>query len=159
MPQRSSHLLAPTIIPDFWTKKSTGLTATERGSLATLSAKLCASGICAGDLARCALWLFKEALETERCPTDSSSKSTSRHLPVPLSDLLPACLEWLTYGNFKLAKLSIDNYNPTPFQATNGDQVSASPGHVALEIRNEGPSLQVITALIISRFRANEPTP
>ena len=50
---------------DFWTEEFIGLNIIERENLAVLTAKLCAVGVCALDLAGCALWLFKQALQTE----------------------------------------------------------------------------------------------
>jgi hypothetical protein len=100
----------------FWTNESLGLANVERESLAVFTAKLCAAGVCSIDLAQCALWLFKETLETD-------AKDSGHSLP----DLLPTCIEWLKYGNDKLAKLSADGCST----AGNGQQAAISPGPLA----------------------------
>ena len=119
----------------FWTNESMGLKPAERAGLATLTAKLCASGVCPGAMAHCALSLFKQASETKRQVTAFSSDGTSgsEHSPVPLTDLLPACLAWLTYGNFKLAKTCVDGYTPVPISADNDDWVVTTPSHVTVD--------------------------
>ncbi|CAM1501295.1 Fc.00g104570.m01.CDS01 [Cosmosporella sp. VM-42] len=129
-------------IQTFWIRESMGLQTAERASLATLTAKLYSCGICPEGLASCVLWLFKEALETERPLTAPSPGSSSEleHSPVPLAELLPACLEWLNYGNFKLAKMSADNYLPASIFTENDGFVSFVPGPFELEagIAQEG---------------------
>ncbi|KAG6301525.1 hypothetical protein E4U09_005115 [Claviceps aff. purpurea] len=81
----------------FWSKESDALTAAQRASLAAFTGKLCAVGVCAPALARCALWLFKRAFETE------ISAET-------MAEMLPACREWFFYGNTTLVKLCRDNH-------------------------------------------------
>ncbi|KHO02055.1 uncharacterized protein MAM_01056 [Metarhizium album ARSEF 1941] len=86
---------------DFWVTESAALTGPERASLAAFTGKLCAVGVGAPQLSRCALWLFVRALETELPPET-------------LADLLPACREWLRYSKTKLVKMASDNYCPPP---------------------------------------------
>jgi hypothetical protein len=120
---------------NFWIHESMSLPASERENLATLTAKLCAAGICSVDLAWCALWLFKEVLETDR-PEGENSKDSRPSL----SDLLPVCVEWLNYGNFKLAKLCADNCQSA---AGKTYPASMSPGPLALKanIKQQGFSV------------------
>ena len=105
-------------VRDAWTKESNAYTSAERESLAVLTAKLCAVGVCPTELGDCALWLFREAFETERPLTMITTASGTTSLsgaslpadkgPIPsVVDLLPACLSWLRYANVKLAKLSV----------------------------------------------------
>jgi hypothetical protein len=100
----------------FWIKESLSLANGERESLAVFTAKLCSAGVCSVDLAQCALWFFKETLETD--PKDSGHS---------LADLLPTCIEWLNHGNSKLAKLSADQCST----ASSGHEVSITPGPLA----------------------------
>jgi len=104
----------------YWLEESIRLPAAERSSLAVLTAKLCSTGICSVELAQCALWLFKETLETDL--KDST----------PLPDLLPACVEWLNHCNHKLAKLSADNTNPLD----SSRQLSLAPGLLTKNTNN-----------------------
>lgn len=114
-----------------WTTESMGFTVAERESLAVLTAKLCASGVCATDLACCALWLFRETLEKERPLTaQSSGDRASKDSYPPIIDLLPACVEWLKYGNHKLVKLSVENFRPV----VSDDEASTSPGPLASQV-------------------------
>ncbi|KYK57988.1 hypothetical protein DCS_05001 [Drechmeria coniospora] len=99
----------------FWMNESMELPVDERRSLAVMTAKLCASGICSYDISPCALWLFKEALETDRPLTRSSSMDSMSDVDaeiLPIADLLPACAEWLHYSNCKIAQFSANNCNP-----------------------------------------------
>ncbi|KAM4058777.1 hypothetical protein HRG_006276 [Hirsutella rhossiliensis] len=124
-----------------WTNESMAFAAPQRQSLAVLTSKLYAAGACAADLAHCALWLFKEALETERPQTASfSEEGTSNKSKPPIADMLLACLQWFKYGKIKLAKLSVENYHPA---SGHDDQDSTSPGPLATEagITNQGFSL------------------
>jgi len=123
-------------LQDFWTKESMALVSTERESLSVLTAKLCAVGVCPAELSRCALWLFKETLETERplvhlqgAMSGGDSKDSSSHPSI--ADLLPACLAWLRYNNFKLAKLSVANDNHDPASGISTDRVFTTPGDLA----------------------------
>ncbi|KAJ4163429.1 hypothetical protein LMH87_005160 [Akanthomyces muscarius] len=124
-----------------WMRESTSLTRHERQSLAVFSGKLCAVGVCVPELAQSALWLLKEALETDRPETGPSTGSRALVRASPtIADLLPACLAWLKFGNGKLAKLSLENYRPTTVQV---DVSSHSPGSLATGsgIESEGFSL------------------
>ncbi|EFE41495.1 hypothetical protein TRV_03758 [Trichophyton verrucosum HKI 0517] len=98
-------------VKDSWTKESMEFTPTERESVAVWTAKLCATGICPKDLSRCALWLFKQALETDR-PVAEDDGQDDKARPT-IHDLLPACLAWLEHSNSKLVKLSQENYTAT----------------------------------------------
>lgn len=105
-------------IQDAWTKESAGFTATERENLAVLTAKLCAVGVYDTELSRCALWVIRETLESERPLTITPSKGEKDNTDIPkqgvlsIADLLPACLAWFLYNNFKLLKLAVKNYDP-----------------------------------------------
>lgn len=97
-----------------WSKESHDFSVAERQGLAVLTAKLCAVGVCSADMASCALWLFREALETERPLTGESARGDAAKGPAqtPLVHLLPACVSWLNHGNFKLAKAMRDQRRP-----------------------------------------------
>ncbi|KAG6032894.1 hypothetical protein E4U19_007028 [Claviceps sp. Clav32 group G5] len=97
----------------FWSKESDALTAVQRASLAAFTGKLCAVGVCAPALARCALWLFKRAFETE------ISAET-------MAELLPACREWFFYSNTTLVKLCRDNHGSGA--SGHGDGALETPG-------------------------------
>jgi hypothetical protein len=127
---------------DFWMNESTGLSITERESLAVLTAKLCATGVCSVDLSQCALWLFKEALETDRSHASTIGDDDSKDARPSVSDLLPACIVWMDYSNYKLARLSVDNCNPDSGSARD-DQVSTSPGPLAVEANITQPGFSV----------------
>jgi hypothetical protein len=87
-------------LQNYWVEESSNLPAVERRNLAAFTAKLCSSGVRAEALSGCALWLFKEALETDRLEVASSLPDDSNEAVLPLADLLPACVEWLNYSNF-----------------------------------------------------------
>ncbi|KAG6184879.1 hypothetical protein E4U27_000797 [Claviceps purpurea] len=99
----------------FWSKESDALTAAQRASLAAFTGKLCAVGVCAPALARCALWLFKRAFETE------ISAET-------MTEMLPACREWFFYGNTTLVKLCRDNHGSGASGDGDGDGALETPG-------------------------------
>jgi hypothetical protein len=122
-------------LQSFWFNESMDLPMTERKNLAVLTSKLCATGVCSVELASCALWIFKEVLETDR-----TVKEGSQSPPPSLSDLLPACIEWLNYGNFKLALLSADNCNPA-IEGDNKIPTSAGPLAVRANITQQGFSV------------------
>jgi hypothetical protein len=82
----------------YWFNESTSLSSEEIENLAAFTSKLCGSGVCANDAGGCALWLFKQALENDA--------------DTLLHKLLPACIQWLSNANFKLAKLSVENCTP-----------------------------------------------
>lgn len=115
-------------LQDSWANESTGFTVRERTSLAALTAKLCAVGVCAADVALCGLWLFKEALETDRPPSDGGDTGQGPWL----LQLLPACLEWLSHGSYKMAMLSADNHLPTRRHLT------TAPGPLAVQANVTG---------------------
>ncbi|KAL1961694.1 hypothetical protein VTN77DRAFT_1298 [Rasamsonia byssochlamydoides] len=119
-------------IQDAWTKESKGFTVTERHNFAVFTAKLCAVGVCDTELSFCALWLIREALETERSLTKSEGDGEDKN-PLSIADILPACLAWFQHNNFKLLKLAVQNYDHTP--ATTGDdvQLSMAPGDLAVK--------------------------
>lgn len=110
---------------NFWINESIGLPVTERENLAVLTSKLCAAGVCSVGLSQCALWLFKEVLET-----DSFEDGDLKDSRPTLSDLLPACAGWLKYGNYKLAKLCVDDCNPS---ASKDIQAPNSSGSLAMK--------------------------
>ncbi|KAM4063686.1 hypothetical protein HRG_006812 [Hirsutella rhossiliensis] len=120
-------------IQDSWTQESRGFAVDERQNLAALTAKLCAVGVCSADMARCALWLFREALETHLPLTGESpgGDATKVSTSLSLAHLLPACLAWLNHGNFKLAKLCASGQNLSTSATHSGQRVSTSPGPLA----------------------------
>ena len=128
-------------IQDAWAKESNTYTSAERESLAVLTAKLCAAGVCPTELGNCALWLFREAFETERPLTKMAIGSGTTTLsgvglpadkgPIPsIVDLLPACLAWLRYANSKLAKLTVTASSMTIVDIDDASALSA-PGAFA----------------------------
>ncbi|KAF2672300.1 hypothetical protein BT63DRAFT_438123 [Microthyrium microscopicum] len=121
----------------FWSYEAMSRTAADRLCLAVLTAKLCAAGVCSTELAHCALWLFKETLETERPIMVSSTEDHDS--PITVSDLLPACLEWLDHANFKLARLCADGYTYGSGKHAN----SMTPGALAATagVNQEGFSM------------------
>ncbi|EGD96095.1 hypothetical protein TESG_03554 [Trichophyton tonsurans CBS 112818] len=133
-------------VTDSWTKESMGFTPTERESVAAWTAKLCATGICPKDLSRCALWLFKQALETDRPVTEDGQDDKARPT---VHDLLPACLAWLKHSNSKLIKLSQENYMAT--QSSGGginneednDNSMTVPGDLAVQASVTQPGFSV----------------
>ncbi|KAM5458262.1 hypothetical protein MaudCBS49596_000175 [Microsporum audouinii] len=134
-------------IQDSWINESMGFSSAERQSLAVLTAKLCAVGICSDSLSHCALWLFKEALETERpdissLPSARLGDGSEEDSRPTILDLLPACLEWLKHNNTKLAKLSLVNYDPGNSTA-DADGLLTTPGELAIKsnVRQPGFSL------------------
>ncbi|KAK2601638.1 hypothetical protein QQS21_004788 [Conoideocrella luteorostrata] len=112
---------------DSWIKESAVFTSAERASLAVLSSKLCATGICAPEMARCALWLFREALETEK---------PGAHI----INMLPACLEWLRHSNIKIVKWCAENSAPLSHKE---DKIVTSPGPLAAGINVLGEGFSV----------------
>ncbi|KNG88752.1 hypothetical protein ANOM_002808 [Aspergillus nomiae NRRL 13137] len=116
---------------DAWMKESMGYTAAQREGLAALTARLCALGVFPSELGRCALWLFKETFETERPLSRAEGEVDATNGAVPVVELLPACLAWLKYNSFNLAKFTATNHDyPAPSM---GDDVPASttPGDLA----------------------------
>jgi hypothetical protein len=125
----------PYLVQEFqgsWTNESMTFTATQRESLAVLTAKLCAVGVCPNELSYCALWLFRETLEVHRPLAPSSREGGDSKYPHPtVIDLLPANLAWLRHGKFKLAKLSVAHYDPSPAVSDDNVQVLTAPGDLA----------------------------
>ncbi|KAM5442977.1 hypothetical protein MferCBS31731_001850 [Microsporum ferrugineum] len=113
-----------------WTADSMGFTPAERESVAVWTAKLCATGICSEDLSRCALWLFKQTLETDRPLTEEEQGNKARPT---IHDLLPACLAWLKHSNTKLVKLSQENYTTTCSSGGNTNDGIITPGDLAVK--------------------------
>lgn len=87
----------------FWTQESQRLSTTERESLATFTAKLCAVGACDDDLANCAMWLLKQTFEVERLLTQVAADKQADTLSV--AEMLPACVAWMNHCNFRLLRL------------------------------------------------------
>ncbi|KAG5978465.1 hypothetical protein E4U55_006176 [Claviceps digitariae] len=98
----------------FWSKESGALTGTQRGSLAAFTSKLCSAGVCAPELARCAVWLFAQALETE-LPSET------------MVEMLPACEEWFCYSKTTLVKMCRDNHGAGS-SAENDNAMSGAVG-------------------------------
>jgi len=119
-------------IQAFWINEFANLGSEEKESLATFTAKLCASGICSAELAQCALWLFKTTLETE------SSSDTQANM----SSLLPALLQWMKHSNHKLISLCVGKSSPSRSAAL--DSSVTSPGLLAKEaqVSSEGLSVE-----------------
>ncbi|KJZ77764.1 hypothetical protein HIM_02941 [Hirsutella minnesotensis 3608] len=119
-----------------WGQESIGFGDVERQNLATLTAKLCASGVCSHDIADCALWLFREALETERpLDTESGEGQAAGSVGPTIAQLLPACLAWLDHGSFKLAKLCAGGHSSMSMTSASGDdqRLLISPGPLAVK--------------------------
>lgn len=95
-------------LQDSWTKESSSFGATERQILAALAAKLCATSVCSAGMATCAVWLFREALETKR-PFDAASVGEEASPGLSVTQLLPA---WLHHGKLQVAKLCSASHNP-----------------------------------------------
>lgn len=112
-----------------WLTESFKFTVAERASLAAFTAKLCAVGVCSDELSRCALWLFKETLEVER-PLRLPDASESNQRP-SIVDLLPACLAWLRFNNFKLARLSSMDFDPSTRVDEDKSESPTAPGALA----------------------------
>ncbi|KAF3481993.1 uncharacterized protein GIQ15_04752 [Arthroderma uncinatum] len=123
-------------VTDSWTKESMGFTRAERESVAVWTAKLCAAGVCSDDLSRCALWLFKQALETDRQLIEDDgqgdSKGDKEDTCPTIQDLLPACLAWLKYSNIKLVRLSQANYTGI-HSSDGGHDDTTMPGNLAVK--------------------------
>jgi hypothetical protein len=131
----------------FWMDESMSLTPTERKSLSVFTAKSCASGICSADLALCALWLFKEALETERPVSNPSaenppSNDTLADSQVSISDLVPALVQWMKHSNHKLASLCAGSSGSPGTAIHNSSKTSPGPLARRAQIAQEGFSLE-----------------
>ncbi|EFR02150.1 hypothetical protein MGYG_05152 [Nannizzia gypsea CBS 118893] len=133
-------------VKDSWTKESMGFTPAERESLAVWAAKLCATCICPEDLSRCALWLFKQALETDRPVTKDGQDGKA--CPT-VHDLLPACLAWLKHSNSKLVRLSYENYRAARASEggisseENNDSSITLPGDLAVQAGVTQPGFSI----------------
>ena len=90
----------------FW-ERSMELSPLHRVNFAAATARLVAVGIGGEGLSSCALWLFRETMETTR-PFARAKESDV----VPLSELLPACHSWFTHCGHKLVKLCAENHSP-----------------------------------------------
>ncbi|KAK2875164.1 hypothetical protein FQN49_001728 [Arthroderma sp. PD_2] len=134
-------------VTDSWTTESMRLTPAQRESLAVWTAKLCATGICSDDLSRCALWLFKQALETDRPLMEDEqgdSRDDKENIRPTIHDLLPACLAWLKYNNSKLVKLSQANYTAAPSSDdSNDDDDMTMPGDLAVKAGVAQPGFSI----------------
>ncbi|KAI5459356.1 hypothetical protein BGZ63DRAFT_406655 [Mariannaea sp. PMI_226] len=129
----------------FWENEAPILPGPELESLAAFTAKLCASGVFAQDLSWCELQLFKMVLEKENPPCgDCNSTKDSSGSDGISGDRVKACVQWLTYANFKLARLSIDGLSPNDMEQGNEVQESVSLGQIAVEagVKVNGFSLQ-----------------
>ncbi|KAI1980404.1 hypothetical protein LOZ53_000633 [Ophidiomyces ophidiicola] len=131
---------------DAWGNESASYSATERESLAALTAKLVAVGVCSDQLSGCALWFLKETLETERPlrgPNSQDHPEQTNSEP-SVVDLLPACDAWFQHGRFKLAQRSLVNFNPDVSMWSNENiQMSSLPGGLALEAGVTQPGFSV----------------
>lgn len=132
-------------VMDAWTKESMGYTSAERESVAVWTAKLCATDICPEDLSCCALWLFKQALETDRPVTEDGQDDKARPT---VHDLLSACLAWLKHSNSKLVKLSQENYTATraPGSCIGKEDIDNSmtlPGDLAVQAGVTKPGFSI----------------
>ncbi|PFH61512.1 hypothetical protein XA68_17169 [Ophiocordyceps unilateralis] len=97
--------------------------AARRARLAALTAKLCAVGVLPDALSSFALWLFKDALETEGADE---------------ARLLPACFEFLSNAHLMLAKLCAANHEPP---ATEKREVR--PGPLAVRAGVDKPAFSI----------------
>ncbi|RCI12109.1 hypothetical protein L249_0947 [Ophiocordyceps polyrhachis-furcata BCC 54312] len=79
--------------------------AIRRARLAALTAKLCAVGVLPEALSGCALWLFRDALETDEADE---------------ARLLPACFEFLSNAHLTLAKMCASNHQPPAHEKQDG---------------------------------------
>ncbi|DAA76435.1 TPA_exp: Uncharacterized protein A8136_0749 [Trichophyton benhamiae CBS 112371] len=124
-----------------WTKESMKFSSQERQSLAVLTAKLCAVGVCPDQLSRCALWLFRESLETARdgVPLPSKPEDGSN----TIVELLPACLEWLKQSSHKLVKLSLADYDPATGLAADLNDSLTAPGELAVKSNIKQPGFSL----------------
>ncbi|KAF3892502.1 hypothetical protein GTR04_4434 [Trichophyton interdigitale] len=125
-----------------WAKESMRFSSQERQSLAVLTAKLCAVGVCPDQLSCCALWLFKETLETARDDVSLPSAKPEEGSNT-IVELLPACLEWLKQSSHKLVKLSLAGYDPATALAADLNDSQTAPGELAVKANINQPGFSL----------------
>ena len=131
----------------FWIDESMRLASVERESLATFTAKICASGICSADFAHCALWLLRTTLETDRPDSNPSSEQSkgaeaSADAQVCISDLLPSLVQWMKHSNYKLAALCVGNLISPGLAVRDPSATSLGPLAKRAHITQEGFSVE-----------------
>jgi hypothetical protein len=134
-------------IQQAWIMESSQYTSTERANFAALTAKLCAVGICESELSFVALSLLKETLEVQRPLT----KLPERHCDIPksenllsITELLPACFEWISNANFKLVKLAAQNDDPSfPIFFQLNDRIATDLGDLAVKAKVTQPGFSI----------------
>lgn len=105
-------------------QKSMDLTPVERHNFAAFTARLMAVGVSDTGFGLCALWLLRETLETPRPLTKPENGDE-----ISVAELLPACLAWFEYCNFKLLRLAVDS----DFNGVNFYPHLSAPGELARE--------------------------
>lgn len=80
---------------NYWTDDSDTLNADERKRLAIFTAKLLSVGLLSDDMWKCAPWLLKEILETERAPVEEPY----------MIEMLPACIGSITHAHARLLQI------------------------------------------------------
>ncbi|MCJ1246827.1 hypothetical protein MMC30_004036 [Trapelia coarctata] len=93
-------------IRETWTRDSLSMSTKQRENFASFIARLASVRICGDGITGCAIWLFREALETPRRLTAWEDSSE-----VPVAELLPALNGWLTFASRKLLSLVNQSYS------------------------------------------------
>lgn len=134
-----------------WFISQTDLDQVLRHNLAAFTARLCAKDICGNELAFCALWLLRKALETPR----RVSRPYYR-LRTSLVEMLPACVVWFQFCGYKLLNLSLDNLTfSTSIYFTKDDVKFTAPAKLAVKSGVEGQGFS-LTRWVFWRERFGE---
>jgi hypothetical protein len=101
-----------TDLPNFATdmlgawQKSGELSSTQRTNFAAFTGRLIAIDVCGADLSACALWLFRETLETHQTFSEITNDNDDGFVA---SELISACIMLLQHCGDKLLILCINN--------------------------------------------------
>lgn len=112
-----------------WFRSQSELDQILRHNLAAFTARLCALGICENNLAFCAIWLLRKALEMPRRVTRPYYR-----LRRSVVELLPACVAWFQFSGYKLLTLATSNLSyVNSVYFTEDDVKLTAPGELALK--------------------------
>lgn len=117
-------------------QRSRELSSEQRINFAAFTSRLIATDACGTELSTCALWLFREALETQQVFSETTSGDNGTPLAL---EMLFACITMLQHCSHKLLILCINNETPHGV-----DQDLITPGELAqqADIMYEGFSLE-----------------
>ena len=107
-------------LTETWEGKGMGMSAKHRRDFAAFTARCVALGVGGVEMAGCALWVLKEALEV---PRRIGGVADVGELELSVGEFLGACVAWFECASHRLLTLSVENQE---FEGTAGE-----PGELA----------------------------